>query len=172
MKLKKVVGYVLYHWFAKHLPVSYSRVGRLSKQLRGLCGSLLLDKCGQNVNIEKNAVFSSHCELGDNSGIGIRASLGGKVIIGRNVMMGPECIIYCRNHAFNRLDTPMCEQGFQEERPVSIGDDVWMGGRVIILPGVTIGYGAVIGAGAVVTKDVPDFAVVGGNPAKVFKYRK
>jgi maltose O-acetyltransferase len=66
----------------------------------------------------------------------------------------------------------MCKQGFEEAKPVYIGDDVWIGGRVTILPGVHIGNGSVVGTGAVVTKDVPDYAVVGGVPAKVLKYRK
>lgn len=52
-----------------------------------------------------------------------------------------------------------------------IGNDVWIGARMIILPGVTIGTGAIIGAAAVVTKDVPDYAIVGGNPAKIIKFR-
>ena len=86
-------------------------------------------------------------------------------------MMGPECIIYTVNHKFSDTAVPMNQQGFSEAKEVVIGDDVWIGGRVIILPGVKIGSGAVIGAGAVVTKDVPDRAVVGGNPAKIIKYR-
>ena len=57
-------------------------------------------------------------------------------------------------------------------QPITIGDDVWIGRRVMLLPGVSIGKGAVIGAGAVVTKDVPEFAVVGGVPAKIIKWRK
>lgn len=64
-----------------------------------------------------------------------------------------------------------CEQGFQEEKPVYIGNDVWIGSRVTILPEVKIGNGCVIGAGAIVTKDVPDYAIVGGNPARVIRYR-
>jgi maltose O-acetyltransferase len=66
----------------------------------------------------------------------------------------------------------MNKQGIDVERPIVIDDDVWIGARVIILPGVHIGTGAVIGAGAVVTKDVPAYAVVGGNPARVIKMRK
>ena len=62
-------------------------------------------------------------------------------------------------------------QGSTEPQKVTIESDVWIGARVIILPGVTIGKGAILAAGAVVTKDVPDYAVVGGVPAKVLKYR-
>ncbi len=86
-------------------------------------------------------------------------------------MMGPDVLIYTTNHEFRNKDIPMQQQGYQPERPVSIGNDVWIGARVIILPGVTIGDGCVIGAGAVVTKDVPAYSVCAGNPAKVVKER-
>ena len=170
-KAKILIGKVIYTLFAKHLPISYHFFGKASKRLRGMCGKLILEKCGKNVNIERGAVFSSHISLGDNSGIGIDASLNGSVIIGKNVMMGPKCTMYSRNHSFDRLDIPMCEQGFQQEKTIIIDDDVWIGGHVILLPGVHVGKGAIIGAGAVVTKDVPDYAIVGGNPAKIIKYR-
>ena len=65
----------------------------------------------------------------------------------------------------------MGKQGMREAE-VIIGNDVWIGMRSIIMPGVKIGDGAVIGAGAVVTKDVPDYAIVGGVPARIIKYRK
>ena len=87
-------------------------------------------------------------------------------------MMGQDCLIYTENHKYDRIDCTIDQQGYQEARPVVIGDDVWIGGRVIILPGVTIGNGAILGAGAVVTHDVPSYAIVGGNPAKIIKYRK
>ena len=109
--------------------------------------------------------------MGDNSGIGINASISGKCIIGDDVMMGPDCIIYTWNHKFDDTTTTMRGQGFQEEKPVYIGNDVWIGGRVIILPGVHIGNHCIIGAGSVVTKNIPDWAVAAGNPATVKKYR-
>lgn len=87
-------------------------------------------------------------------------------------MIGPYCFIYTSNHCTKRTDIPMFRQGDSVPRPVIISDDVWIGARVTILPGVHIGKGAIIGAGAVVTKDVPEYAVVGGNPAKIIKYRK
>lgn len=86
-------------------------------------------------------------------------------------MMGPYCLIYTSNHCMDRVDVPMWRQGFTEVRPVVIEDDVWIGARVTLLPGVHIGRGSVIGAGSVVTKDVPAYSIVGGNPARVLKYR-
>ena len=171
MKIRQYIGCALYV-LAKHLPVSYGRFGSIWRSCRGVGTRLMLLKCGKNVNIEKNATFSIRTEIGDNSGIGVNAHFYGKVIIGDNVMMAPDCIIYVRNHKSSRLDIPMCEQGSTEERPVIIGNDVWIGGRTIILPGVKIGNGAVIGAGSVVTKDVADYDVVAGNPARIIKNRK
>ena len=168
--LKIITGKFLYFFFSK-LPSSFSRIKVGQKCLRAFCGKLILAKCGKNVNIEKGAKFSSSVELGNNSGIGINARLEGKVIIGNDVMMGPEVCILVRNHNFERNDIPMNMQGATAERPVTIGNDVWLGTRAIILPGVKIGNGAVIGAGAVVTKDVPDYTVVGGNPAVIIKSR-
>jgi maltose O-acetyltransferase len=170
-KIKLFIGRVIY-LFAAHLPASFFWINIGQKQIRAFCGKLILKKCGRRVNIEKNAEISSSIELGDDSGIGIRAQINGKTIIGNNVMMGPDVCIYATNHRFDRTDIPMNKQGIDVERPIVIDDDVWIGARVIILPGVHIGTGAVIGAGAVVTKDVPAYAVVGGNPARVIKMRK
>ena len=148
------------------------KIWRIMEKLSRGATKLMLPKCGDNVNIERNATFSIRTEIGNNSGIGVNAHFYGKVVIGDNVMMAPDCIIYVRNHESSRLDIPMCEQGSTEERPVVIGNDVWIGGRVIILPGVKIGDGAIIGAGSVVTKDVSEYDVVAGNPARVIKDRR
>ena len=168
-KIKRLFGRKLYS-FAKHLPESYKRnIGQ--RRIRGFCGKLMLKECGKNVNIEKNADFSSAVELGDNSGLGVNCRISGRVIIGENVMMGPNVSIYTTNHNFSRIDIPMCFQGNSPEKPVVVGDDVWIGANVIILPGVSVGKGAVIGAGSVVTKNVAEYAIVAGNPAKVIKSR-
>jgi len=86
-------------------------------------------------------------------------------------MMAPDVIILSKNHEYGSLDRPMRAQGEQAEKPVIIGDDVWIGTRVVILPGVNVGKGAILAAGAVVTKDVPEYAIVGGNPARFIKSR-
>lgn len=95
----------------------------------------------------------------------------GPLEIGDNVMMGPDVVILTHTHNIDRQDIPMGHQGSRIAK-VTIGNDVWIGMRSIIMPGIKIGNGAVVGAGAVVTKDVPDFAIVGGVPAKILRYRK
>lgn len=171
-KINRIVGQLIYDLFAKHLPTSFYPIQIGQTKIRAFCAKLILAECGENVNVEKGASFSGRVHLGNNSGIGINASIGGTCYIGNDVMMGPQCIIYTRNHKTDDVTTTMRGQGFCEEKPVIIGDDVWIGGRVIILPGVSIGSHSIIGAGSVVTKNVPEWAVVAGNPAIVKKFRK
>ena len=123
------------------------------------------------MNIERNAVFSPELEIGNNSGIGIDCEVYGPVTIGNNVMMGPEVVIYTSGHKHDRIDIPMMEQGSSETQPVIIGNDVWIGRRAIIMPGVTIGDGVIVGAGAVVTKNIEPYMVAVGVPAKAIKSR-
>lgn len=172
--MKKRIGRFLYIIIGKHLPKAHCKIkpiGKFSKWFRQCCGKLMLERCGDNVNIYPKAEFASSVELGDNSDIGYKASIGGKTIIGKNVIMAPECVIYTKNHRTDSVDVAIKYQGVTEEEPVYIDDDCWIATRVIILPGVHIGKGAVIAAGAVVTKDIPPFAVAGGVPAKVIKFR-
>ena len=170
--IKSHLAEFLFDHLANKLPSSVARGGRHFKKLRADLARVYCRHVGENVNIEPHAYFNHALSIGDNSGIGSYSELYGEIQIGNDVMMGTHCIIYSRNHDFSRTDIPMWKQGFSAVKPVIIGDDVWIGGRVTILPGVHVGNGVVIGAGAVVTKDVPDYAVVGGNPAKVLKSRK
>ena len=87
-------------------------------------------------------------------------------------MMGRDVIIMASSHKFDDCNIPMRLQGYKPVKEVIIEDDVWIGHRVIILPGVNIGKGSIIGAGSVVTRDVPQYAIVGGIPAKIIRYRK
>ena len=113
---------------------------------------------------------SRNTEIGSNSGIGSLSGIG-TVKLGSYVMMGTHCLLISRNHRFDDCSIPMCRQGFRPDRPIVIEDDVWIGSRVIILPGVVIGKGSIIGAGSVVTKDVEPYTIVGGNPAKLIGKR-
>lgn len=92
------------------------------------------------------------------------------VSIGDGVTIGSRAMIYDNNHNFGDPAMSVMDQGLYGA-PVVVGDFAWIGAHAIILPGVKIGKGAVIGAGAVVTKDVPEFAIVGGIPAKVIGWR-
>lgn len=170
--IKRYIGMALYGIIGKHMPTSFSRIQIGQKQFRAFCTKLFVQYAGNNINVEKGAEFSRFLSIGDNSGVGINSKIYGEVVIGKNVMMGPECVIYTRNHEYSRTDIPMNEQGFSEPKKVVIGDDVWLCGQVIILPGVTVGDHSIVGAGSVVTKDVPSWSVVGGNPAVVLKSRK
>jgi len=172
MNNKKKVIYFFYLILAKNLPSSYSRINFGSKAIRGWFGSRILNNAGKNINIEKGAIFSDQVDLGDNSGLGINSKLYGRVIIGCNVMMGPDCLVYTRNHNIEDVSVPMNVQGETQEMPVVIENDVWIGARVIILPGKRIGKGSVVGAGAVVSRDIPEFSVAVGNPIRIIRNRK
>jgi acetyltransferase-like isoleucine patch superfamily enzyme len=116
---------------------------------------------------------------GDDVSLGDRPNLiatRSKIIIGNHVMFGPEVVIQGGNHRTDVLGRFMksitdAEKRPEDDRDVIVEDDVWVGTRAIILHGVTIGRGAVVAAGAVVTKDVPAYAIVGGVPARVIRYR-
>ncbi len=170
--IKSHLAEFFYNCIASKLPSSLARGGNFYKALRANLARVYIKHCGSNVNIEPHATFNHALSIGDNSGIGENSELYGDITIGNDVMMGTNCIIYTRNHAFDKTDIPMWHQGFSEVKPVVIGNDVWIGGRVTILPGVHVGDGSILGAGAVVTKDVPPYAIVAGNPAKIIKYRK
>lgn len=167
---KKKILFVLYKLTAAWLPISQR--SRLSQTIRVFWAKKIISSCGKDVNIERNAHFTPGLTLGNRSGIGIDCEVFGPVTIGDDVMMGPECVIYTSGHRHDRTDIPMMDQGFTEPMPVVIGNDVWIGRRVMIMPGVKIGNGCIIGAGAVVTKDIPDYSVAAGVPAKVVKIRK
>jgi len=172
MMIKRKLGGLLYYMIAQHLPRSYSGIKLGQKQFRAFCGRWMLHSCGKGVNIESKAYFSPKVSLGDYSGIGVNAKIYGTCTIGNYVMMGEDCTIMTRNHRHDRTDIPMMQQGFEEERPVVIGNDVWIGDRVTILPGVHIADGCIIAAGAVVTRDVPAYSIAAGVPARVIKSRK
>lgn len=169
-KLKKMIGRCLLR-IANCLPCSCSVVNLGQNKIRRFCGHLILKECGRNVIIEKQAVFDASVCLGDNSGLGVNSMIGPHTRIGNNVMMGPNVKIYTQNHETSRIDIPMCEQGVKPTKPVVIGNDVWIGDSVIILPGSSIGNGVILGAGSVIRGMIPDNAVVIGNPGQIIKFR-
>ena len=169
------VWLLIYYAVARWLPNSDCRFGgSFARRFRYFCCRHIFKSCGKNVNIERGAFFGNgrNIVVGDNSGIGVNAVIPNDIIIGRNVMMGPECYILVQNHEFSRIDVPMNSQGFKyPEHPTIIEDDVWIGREVTMTPGRTIRRGTIIGACTLLCKDFPEYSIVGGNPSKLIRSR-
>lgn len=110
---------------------------------------------GYNIECGENVFFNVNCIVLDSM----------KVKIGSNVMFGPGVHLYTATHPLDKTERRLLEIA----KPITIGDDCWIGGQSVICPGVTIGAGTVIGAGSVVTKDIPENCLAVGNPAKVIR---
>jgi len=173
--LRKLVCLALYYSFLRYLPSSGNPViGKLSKQLRYACCKNIFKKCGKNVNIERKAFFGSGLDLciGDNSGLGNNCIIPGSITIGNDVMMEPNRYILGLNHSYKRVDIPMRLQGDSTRMETIIEDDVWIGLNVVITPGRSVRKGSIIAAGCVLSKDFPEYSVIGGNPSRLIKSRK
>lgn len=176
MKLKKLFFLVLYYGVAQYLPNSYSNVlglGGFSNSIRVfLCKRIFL-KCGNIRTINRRVCFGSgrNVEMGDNSGIGEYTQLPPDTIIGKNVMLSRRCFILHRNHEFSRTDIPINDQGFKPFKRAVIDDDCWIGMGSYLTPGRHIRKGTIVAMGSVLTKDFPEYSIVGGNPAKLIKSR-
>ena len=110
--------------------------------------------------------------MGDNSSIGPYGYVGcsGKIVIGSNVMFGPRCSLFAENHVFSDMEVTIKSQGVKQ-KGITIEDDCWIGSNVVILDGVTIGKGSVVGAGSLITKDVPPGSIVVDKRNKVIRRR-
>lgn len=156
------------------------------KKIRNLIKYYLkIDKYGllknqYNLHISKNVEisplnqinFGSNIYISKNCSITTSSNNQSKISIGNHVMIGHNTMIIGGNHNISRIDIPMMLQGEGKQGYIIIEDDVWIGAGVIILTGVRIGKGSVIGAGSVVTKDIPEYSIAVGNPTKVVKSRK
>ena len=111
---------------------------------------------GYNIEIGENFFMNMNCVILD----------GAKVTFGDNVFVAPGCGFYTAGHP---LDAEQRNKGLEYARPIKVGSNVWIGGNVCVLPGVTIGDNSVIGAGSVVTRDIPSGVVAAGNPCRVIR---
>lgn len=129
---------------------------------------------GQNSFIEAGAFFSAKRDItiGDRVYIGRNSSLSCHLVIGDDVLIASNVAFVGGDHKIDFIDTPMNRSGRDSIKPINIQKNVWIGHGAIILHGITLHTGCVVAAGAVVTKSVPENAIVGGNPAKIIRYRK
>ena len=176
IKLKKFVCLLLYYGFAQYLPDSYCSIkfiGNLSNAIRVFFCKRIFFKCGHIRTINRKVQFGSgrFIEMGDESGIGARTQLPANTIIGNHSMIGRDSFILESNHRFDRIDIPINDQGSLPPKQTVIEDDVWIGVRCIFTPGRNVKKGTIIGMGSVVTKDFPEYSIIGGAPAKLIRSR-
>ena len=180
-KLKRWMDYLIMNqrdarprWYLRLLTPLYQHRGRGSK----IYWSARMDTPPyRRFWLGKQSVIESFCcinnavgdvTIGDHTRIGIHSTIIGPVCIGSHVHLAQGITVTALNHRYDDKKRRIDEQGVSTQ-PVVISDDVWIGANAVILPGVTIGRHAVVAAGAVVTKDVPDYCMVGGVPAKIIK---
>ena len=180
-KLKRWIDYLIMNqrdarprWYVRLLAPLYQHRGRGSK----IYHSVRMDTPPyRRFWLGRRSVVESYCcinnavgdvTIGDYTRIGIHCTVIGPVCIGSHVNLAQGITVTALNHNFGDAARRIDEQGVST-KPVVIGDDVWIGANAVILPGVTIGSHCVIAAGAVVTKDVPDYTLAGGVPAKTIK---
>ena len=161
---KTKILFICYKLFASWLPISQR--ASFAKKWRTFFAKRIIKQCGENVNIERGAVFTPDLSIGSNSGIGINCEVYGSVTIGNDVMMGPEVVIYTSDHQHLISSEPFWKQGSSISE-VTIGNNVWIGRRAMFMAGSSVGDNVVVAAGAVVTKQFGDGVIVGGVPAKI-----
>ena len=169
--MKKFFCLILYYCFARYLPPSKYK---LFKQIRYMVCKRIFLECGKNVNIERLAYFGNgkSIKIGDNSGIGINAHILNNTIIGKDVMMAPNCYMLESLHDISRTDMPMRWQGnINKHEQVIIEDDVWIGRDVMIIGSKIIKKGSVVGARCLLTKNFPEYSIIGGNPSILIRCR-
>ncbi len=155
---------------AKRLCEEYNATPRDEKEKRRTIIKQLLGRCGESFNIESNVWFDYgyNTEVGENFYVNHDCVFldTNRLIFGDNVYIAPQCGFYTAGHP---LDAMQRREELEFAKPITVGSDVWFGGGVKVLPGVTIGSNVVIGAGSVVVHDIPSDSVAVGNPARVIK---
>lgn len=176
IRISAIICLALYYGFAQYLPNSYNRLlgGRIFNRFRIFLCKRIFKSAGNILTINRKVNFGSgrSIEIGDNSGIGANVSMPSNTKIGRNVMLSRNTFILSRNHEYNDLDKPINEQGFKPSQVTTIDDDCWIGMNTLMTPGRHVKQGTIVAMGCVLTKDFPEYSIVGGNPSKLIKSRK
>ena len=155
---------------AKDLCFEYNLIKPSNRKEREQLIKKIFAKTGENILVES----SFQCDYGYNIFVGENFYMNhngvildaAKVEFGDNVFIAPNCGFYTAGHP---IDVEQRNKGLEYAKPIKVGDNVWIGGNVVVLPGVTIGNNCVIGAGSIVVKNIPDNSIAVGNPCKVIK---
>jgi acetyltransferase-like isoleucine patch superfamily enzyme len=159
----------VWSWFLSKLPGSTGIGLRMIfvRRMLGACGKHPVFHTNVRITSPKKLKIGDRCAFGQ----GTFLTCGGGITMGNDVATGPDAKIWSVNHIFEDPDVPWMKQGF-EHKEVIIEDDVWIGASTFVKPGVRIGKGAIISAGTILSKSVPPFAIVAGNPGRVVGWRK
>lgn len=187
MSIQKMIFDCIHMYIVRDLagPVEKSKYASFGDESR-IFKPLVHDKYRNHVSIGRDTVVGKYSRIqcypdenmeigylsiGDGCRIGNRCSflVGGNITIGNGVLMASDVLITSENHSINPESTEWYMSQPLQCKPIKIKDGCWIGEKVCILPGVSIGTKSVIGAGSIVTKSIPDFSVAVGNPAKVIK---
>ncbi len=164
---------IFYYLFIQKLP--HSRLwGGFNSMRRSYLAKVLKVMPNDTNSKFENGIYISDAKklkIGNYVRINEHVFLQGEISIGDYVMIAPYTAIYTNAHEHNDIEMPMVQQGNTAIKKVSICNNAWLGRNVVILPGITVGEGAIVGANSVVTKDVAPFTIVGGVPAKLIKSR-
>lgn len=157
-------------FFAKSLCLEYNALAVVDKENKEKILTKLVAKRGKSLIIESNFFcdYGYNLEFGENCYVNHNSVFldCAKISFGQNVFVGPNCGFYTAIHPIKAEERLT---GVESAAPITVGDNVWIGGNCVLLPGVTIGENTVIGAGSVVTKDIPANVVAVGNPCKPIK---
>ncbi len=149
---------------------AYNRLSPLDMEERQKLLRKLLGRTGENFLIEQPFYcdYGYNISIGENfySNVNLVILDGAKVTFGDNVFIAPNCGFHTAGHP---LDAEQRNKGLEYARPIVVGNNVWIGANVVVVPGVTIGDNCVIGAGSVVTKDIPPHSLAVGNPCRVIR---
>ncbi|WP_341200558.1 acyltransferase [Croceibacter atlanticus] len=174
--MKRTICLIIYYGLARFLPKSnYPYLGKYAKYFRYILCKNIFEYCGENVNIQRMAFFGSgkKIRIGDFSGLGINCRIHDNTIIGENVLMGPNCYMMANTHLFDSINIPMRNQGRKKlQDQVIFEDDIWIGRDVMIIGSKKIKTGSILGARCVLTKNFPEYSIIGGNPGKLIRNRK
>ncbi len=164
---------IFYYLFIQKLP--HSRLwGGFNSVRRSYMANVLKVMPNDTNSKFENGIYISNAKklkIGNHVRINENVFLQGEIIIGNHVMIAPYTAIYTNAHEHKNTTIPMVLQGETPTKMVTICNNAWLGRNVVVLPGITVGEGAIVGANSVVTKDVAPFTIVGGVPAKLIKER-
>jgi maltose O-acetyltransferase len=169
----KTLSTAIYYLLAQYLPNSNVPGGKIFSAFRAFLLRSFGSRIGREITLESRVYFGRGRDIQIGSRVHINEECWIRnVSIGSNVMIAPRVMILISGHNTERTDVPMIDQGPRHYPQTIIEDDVWIGAQALILPGIRIGQGSIVGAGAVVTRDVEPYSVVGGNPARLIQRRK